>query len=91
MFIIWVIVALTILAVITPWILKIVWPHEVTIKEIGLSTVLSFVIGGLCFVFLTAMTPKNTELLHGQVVDKKRVKVSCSHSYQCMDIDPQPM
>lgn len=83
MSIIWVIVALTILGISAPWILKLIFPHKVTLPEIGISVVVSLVISGLCALFLLALTPQNTELLHGEVTDKKRVKVSCSHSYQC--------
>lgn len=83
MSIIWVIVMLTVLGICTPWILKIIWPHEVTLPEVALSTAISIVISGVSVLFLLSMTPRNVELLHGQVVDKKRVKVSCQHSYQC--------
>lgn len=68
---------------ITPWILKFIFPHKICFKEVALSMVISLAIGGLSFIFFTATTPRSIEIWNGLVTDKKQVRVSCSHSYQC--------
>lgn len=79
----WAIIGLTLLAVITPWLLKAIFPHKVCVKEIAISTVVSLVIAGISFAVFTATTPTSIELWNGEVTNKQQVRVRCSHSYQC--------
>jgi len=79
----WVIIGLTLLAMVTPWLLKAIFPHKICFKEVALSMVVSLVIGGISFLVFVSTTPHSIEIWNGLVTDKKQVRVSCSHSYQC--------
>ena len=78
----YIILFLTVLSVSTPFILKLQYPHKINWKEVILSIVVSLLISGIS-VALSVGNIYNTELLHGQVVNKQRVKTSCEHSYSC--------
>lgn len=82
MTLLYVIITMTVLAIATPFILKLIFPHEITNEElvgsvIGSIAITLFSLGILYF------NASNTELWHGQVTNKNQVKVSCSHSYSC--------
>ena len=83
MAIIWVIIGITILAIAVPFILKMRNPKEVTLQELGISVLASIVVTLICFALFAMMVPRSTEILNGQVTDKQRVRVSCSHAYSC--------
>ena len=76
-------ILLTLLGMITPWFLKWFFPHNVCYREVAISTVLSLVIGGICFAIFTATVPRSTEIWNGMVTGKEKVSVPCSHRYCC--------
>ena len=82
MTIVYILLATTLLAIATPFILAYAFPHKVNSNEvlisIGCSVVITLISLGIVFSDL-----HNTELLHGQVTSKERQTVSCEHSYSC--------
>lgn len=79
----WTIFAVTLFALALPWILKVVFPHKVTMTEIVVSMVVSLIASAICFGIIFYSTPTSTEILNGRVTDKKRVEVDCDHHYCC--------
>lgn len=79
---IYVILFFTFVAIATPFILKLIFPHKITWGEIAVSIGVSLVVSGLS-VLLTLGNIYNTEVWHGEVTDKRKVRTSCSHSYSC--------
>lgn len=76
------IIFMTVVAIGAPFILKFIFPHKITWKEVGVSITASIVISLLSsLVLIQGMY--SIELWHGEVTDKRQVKVSCDHSYQC--------
>lgn len=71
------------LAIAAPFVLRILFPHKIELPEIAISIVGSILIASSVVIFVHLSTPTNVELLHGRVIDKRQVKVSCSHSYPC--------
>lgn len=73
---------LTVIALATPFILKLAFPHKITWGEVGLSIGVSIIVTILSVV-LTLGNIYNTEIWHGEVTDKRQVRTSCEHSYTC--------
>lgn len=65
---------------------KWIWPHDITKKEWALQGV-GVVISSLFCMLIVWMSSfsviGDTAIFNGYVKDKERVKVSCSHHYQC--------
>ena len=69
--------------IIWAWITKMIWPHKICWKELGLQLVIITVVcvGIVAMGRSSAMT--DTEVWNDEVVEKTRETVSCEHSYQC--------
>lgn len=73
-------------SLISVFIWKLVWKHEITTKEIMIgcgaalatSILLSVVVNVAKFASM-----HDVEILNGYVESKQRTRVSCEHSYQC--------
>ena len=81
--IIWTTIGFTVFAAFMPLILKMVLPHKITTQEIILSIVGSVVVSLIVLILNFVTIPTNIEIWHGQVTEKKRERVSCSHQYKC--------
>lgn len=79
---IWFVVAITIVAVLTPFITKIYFPHKLTWGEISISIIISIILSITSTLIVMYGGKSNTEIMNGEVVKKSQVEVSCSHSYQ---------
>lgn len=66
-----------------PWLSKLIWPHNITLKEILLHLGIVFII--TCSVYYLGMVGQSidTEVWNGEVTSKAKNKVSCEHSYSC--------
>lgn len=62
---------------------KLYWPHHITWQELGISLLISAAIGGAVVAAGYHRDFADTEVISGQVTGKAKVRVSCSHSYQC--------
>lgn len=78
----WVLVGLGVISLAAPFVLRVLFPHEITAKELALSVLLSLVLGGFVLYLLVYGGRTNVELRHGHVVSKFKDQVSCEHSYQ---------
>ena len=56
---------------------------EITWREFVIQNVVIFVIVGIAAGIISCQNLYHLEILNGSVVNKKRVKVSCRHSYSC--------
>jgi hypothetical protein len=66
-----------------PWISKFIWPHKITNKELIIHIIIVLVI--TCSTYFIGMIGNSydIEVWNGEVTAKKKVKVSCNHSYEC--------
>jgi len=66
-----------------PWVSKYIWPHKITNKELIIHIAIVLVV--TCAVYTLGMIGNSydTEVWSGEVTGKKKVKVSCEHSYSC--------
>lgn len=84
-----IILACTIGGLVFPYILRIFFPHWVSPDEIYQSLVASLIISAVSLLILGVyvagdyMANRQIYLVHSVVDDKRQVKVSCEHSYQC--------
>jgi len=66
-----------------PWISKLIWPHEITVKEILLHLgIVLFVTSGVYYIGMVGQS-MDVEIWNGEVTGKEKVWVSCEHSYSC--------
>lgn len=79
---IWLIVGITIVAIVAPFAMRLIFPHRVTWGEVGASVGISVVFSIICTLLIMFGGKFNTEILNGKVVNKDQVQVSCEHSYQ---------
>lgn len=79
---IWLIVGITIVAIVAPFVMRILFPHHVKWQEVAASIGISIVFSAICASVIIFGGKFNTEILNGKVVDKEQVQVSCEHSYQ---------
>ncbi len=71
------------LPILLPFILRFVWPHDITWKEMLISVIVSAAIsGGVYWAGLHAQTA-DTEILNGEVTGKERVHDSYIRTYEC--------
>ena len=68
-------------AVLTPLILKKIFPHKISKNEIIATIICALIATGIS-IFISFGDIYNTHLVHGEITGKKKVRVSCSHSYQ---------
>ena len=66
-----------------PWISKYIWPHKITNKELAIH--IAIVLAVTCATYYIGMVGNSydIEVWSGEVTGKKKVRVSCEHSYQC--------
>lgn len=76
------IVALTLMAVAMPFLLKLYYPHNVSFKEVAVSVSASMLISAICIFTVLFAGRFETEILNGEVLEKRQVRVACEHSYQ---------
>lgn len=63
---------------------KVVFHSTVTFKEFGLHVGMVLILTGLFYAVAdNCHDTSDMEIINGEILDKKRVKVSCSHSYKC--------
>lgn len=79
---IWFMVVICVLGIATPFVLKVLFPHRITAKEMVLSVILSIVVAGVVIFALMFGGKFNTEIHNGYVTSKSQERVSCEHSYQ---------
>ena len=68
---------------LTPFIMKLAFPKQISWLEMGVQF---FIVSGIVAAIFAGGRYSEThdrEVWNGQVVDKKRVEVSCEHSYDC--------
>lgn len=69
---------------VLPWIARMIWPREISWKEMGIATVAGVAIsGGVYWAGLYAQTA-DTEILNGEVTGKQRIHDSYVRTYECM-------
>lgn len=68
---------------IIPFAAKIFLNYTITWKEVGLHVVVVLIAVTACWGISNHSKTADVEILNGQVTDKARKKVSCSHSYSC--------
>lgn len=56
---------------------------EITWGEFAIQNVVVFIIVGIAMGIISCQNLYHMEILNGSVTDKKRLKVSCRHSYSC--------
>lgn len=66
------------------WVSKLIWPHEITYKEMGIHFAITLVVTGIVYSFCMFGKSADVEVWNGEVTSKKRLEVSCEHSYDCM-------
>lgn len=71
------------LALIIPFICKMIFPHAVTVKEFLAVSAVNIVVVILVSLGMSFTSTYDTEIWSGQVTSKYSEKVSCSHSYEC--------
>lgn len=64
-------------------ILKIVFHHSISYKEILAGILISLLLSLPLYYIGRYTETFDTQILNGKVFDKQKVKVSCSHSYSC--------
>lgn len=70
-------------AFILPLICKMIFPHEVTVREYLLVSFVNVVCVTLFYFLIQFSATWDTEIWSGQVTSKQSERVSCEHSYQC--------
>jgi len=79
---IWLIVGITVVAIVAPFVMRFVFPHHISWKEVGISVIISIIFSVVCTLVVLFGGKFNTEILNGKVVGKEQVQVSCEHSYE---------
>jgi len=62
---------------------KLLWKEEITIAEMGCNFLIMLVLLGIFWGVSVSSGLRDTEILNGEVVDKKKERVGCRHSYPC--------
>lgn len=70
-------------AFILPLLCKLMFPHEVTMKEYLLVSFVNVICVTVFYAFINLHATWDTEIWSGQVVSKQSARVSCEHSYSC--------
>lgn len=76
-------VLLLLLPLILPWILRMVWPHNISWAEMGIATVAGVALAGAVYGMGLYGQLDDVEILNGQVVSKSREHGSYVRPYQC--------
>jgi hypothetical protein len=79
---IWLIVGITVVAIVAPFVMRFVFPHHISWKEVGISVIISIIFSVVCTLVVLFSGKFNTEILNGKVVGKEQVQVRCEHSYE---------
>lgn len=72
-----------IIPLLIPWISKLIWPREITWKELAACACISAFVGLLVAGCGYYRDTADVEIINGQITGKERVTVRCSHSYDC--------
>lgn len=70
-------------ALVLPFIAKMVFPHKISWKEYCIHTLASLALIGITLLAINKAATYDVELWSGQVTSKQSERVSCEHSYQC--------
>lgn len=62
---------------------KLIWKEQITIVEMGCNFLAMLVLLGIFWGVSISSGLRDTEILNGEVVDKKKERVGCRHSYSC--------
>ena len=68
---------------LTPYIAKLIWKHDVTLRDLGISAALGIAATAIVYACGMVSQTADTEIINGEVVSKDSQHVSCSHSYDC--------
>ena len=77
----WMLLMLFILPI--PWIAKLIWPREITLPEIGLTTLVAVLLAsGVYFLGIAGKT-HDVEVWNGEITGKTRVHGTYEQPYSC--------
>lgn len=74
---------LLLVPLVWPAVAKAIWGRDITWAEFGVNVLVGCAITSGVYLYGRYTQMEDVQILNGQVVDKKREKVSCSHSYSC--------
>lgn len=76
-------ILLIFIALVFPFVCKMIFPHKITWKEYLLHTGVSLFCAGATYFIINHAATYDVELWSGEVTKKYSERVSCEHSYQC--------
>lgn len=79
---IWFMVVLCVIGIATPFVLKVLFPHRISVRELILSITLSMLVASIVIAVLMFGGKFDTEIHNGHVTSKAKERTSCEHSYQ---------
>lgn len=68
---------------ILPWVCKVVWPHQITWKELAINIPVGLVVGLIVYAIGAYTQVMDVEIINGEVLSKTRVHDSYVRSYSC--------
>lgn len=74
---------LILIPLILPWILRMIWPHNISWGEMGAATAVGVLIAVIVYGTGTYGQTADVEILNGQVVNKQRIHDSYVRTYSC--------
>lgn len=66
-----------------PFVAKLIWGHELTVREIGINVAIGVVVVTVGWFGGRAAMTSDFEVHNGEVLRKEIQPVSCEHSYSC--------
>lgn len=78
-----IVIMLLALPLIWPFIAKVLWKREIIPLELAANVGAVAIAGVLVYYFALGTLTSDTEIINGAVTGKDKVRVSCSHSYNC--------
>jgi hypothetical protein len=77
----WMLLMLFILPV--PWIAKAIWPREITLPEIGCTTIVAVLLTSVVYFLGIAGKTHDVEIWNGEITGKERVHDTYEEAYSC--------
>jgi hypothetical protein len=73
----------TLYAALVYFIALRVFPHRVTLKEVGIGVAVQAVVISVFHFVVSYSSGLDVQVLNGEITNKENRRVSCSHSYPC--------